>query len=237
MKSIRKSALVLGLLVALLCGCGGGGGGDDAPGQDSTDTFALWSAYANFVQRSATDTASIGGNHGAVPVTGSASVTTGKLTSTSFEGNTAYGQTTVVAGTLTANGQTLPLASTSDDLYDASYRRLGAASSGAYDVVTAFTPFPATAKVGDTGRLYTANRYTDTSKGTLLGTTVVDWSLLADTPSTALLVVVRNDRDAAEQLIYNYRTTLRLAAGGQLTRLSETSANLTNGLTLTFTYR
>jgi hypothetical protein len=68
-----------------------------------------------------------------------------------------------------------------------SFKYLGTIEdNGDYTVAANHAALPATAKVGDSGNLFTSTTYADNSKAAKRGTTVATWDLQADTANTAL---------------------------------------------------
>lgn len=219
-------------VLALLAACGGGGGGSSGP-VTSTETFQMRTAYVSYIQDSRSLPFTVAGSVSGTTVTGSGTTTQGSMFSTTFEGQAAQAKTTTATGTLTANGQNLPLASTATTYVDSNYNPLGF-NSTEYEVVTSSTPIPASAKVGDTGTWYSANRYTSSSKASRTGTETATFVLEPDTASTALLKIIQVQKDTSNTVTSTSTTTFRMTPAGGLTRLSETLLQGNTSLTATY---
>jgi hypothetical protein len=221
--------------VALLTACGGGGGGDGGTPAPvaSADTFPLTTVYANTLQ-SSSNTYSISGVVNGVAVTGSGTVTRGALSSGTFEGSSAQQRTTTSTGSIVANGQTIPLNTSSIGWFDSNYLPLGSSGGEEYVVVVGSAVIPATVRVSDTATVYTANRYSDSSKTVLLGTDTVSYVVEADTATTALLTLISTERDTSNTLTSTSAQQVRITPSGTFTRIKETLLEGSN--TLTFTY-
>ena len=172
---LRKTKLVVAAVVAaLLMACGGGGGGGSTGPVASTATFPLLTVLANTLQASS-NTYSISGTINGVAITGSGTATRGALSSGTFEGSSAQQRTTTATGSVVANGQTIPLNSSSIDWYNSNYSPLGSSGGEDYVVVVGTAVIPATVRVSDTATVYTANRYSNSSKTLLRGTETVSY--------------------------------------------------------------
>lgn len=233
------------VLVSSLIACGGGSGGSSSPSGPvvSNETFQVKTAYNNSLLDTGTTSFRASGNYvtggNTYPVTGSGSTTLGALTSSSFQGTPGYSKTSVITGSVTINGQTRPLASTSTQYVDLNYNPLGN-SGDEFTEVTTSNPVPVTAKVNDTGNWYQANRYTNSSKNTLLGTRSVSFALLPDTATTAILTIITIDKNTQGTTTSTYTTKSRITPAGVMTRLSEqgveNTTNPTGVLTLDISF-
>jgi hypothetical protein len=217
--------------VALLSACGGGGG-SSAP-VTSTDTFQLRTAYVSYINGSGSWPFSISGTVSGVNVAGSGTETAGSVSSTSFEGQAAQAKTSTATGSFTVNGQNFPLAATSTAYVSSNYDPLGF-NGTKYEVVSSSVPIPATARVNDTGTWYSSVRYTSSSKTTRAGTATATFVLEPDTSSTALLKIIRIEKDTANTVTSTSTITFRMTPAGALTRISEIDLQGTTTLTLTY---
>ena len=236
------------LVTATLAACGGGSGGGNSSSTPSgpvvsNETFQVRTAYNNNLIDTGTVSFKASGNYvtggNSYPVTGSGSTTFGALTSSSFGGVPGYSKTTVTTGSVTVNGSTSSLASTGTQYVDLNYVPLGNSGSE-YVVVTSANPVPVTAKVNDTGNWYSANRYTNSSKTTLLGTRSVSFALLPDTASTAIMTIITTDKNTQGTTTSTYTTRSKITPAGVMTRISEqgveNTSNPTGVLTLDVTF-
>ena len=216
------------------CGGGGGGGGASSPSGPvaSTSVFQIRAENANaYVQGSYSFT--ISGTISGYALSGGGTITDGPVTSGTFEGVTALQQTSTVAGTVIANGNSIPLSSTSTSYIDSNYLPLGGV--GSEYVVYGAVNIPVTALVNDTGVAYTASRYTNSSKSTLVGTATVTYVLQPDTASTAIFVVTSVSKDTSGVITSTETSRTRITPTGGFTRLNSTAV-YPNGNTFVFNY-
>lgn len=219
---------------AFLVACGGGGGGSGgspapAPGPvKSTETFQLKTAYNNYLLESGsqafTATGALVQSGTSYPITGSGRTTWGTLVSSTWESAFAYSKTTTVTGSVTVNGNTVSLASSSGTYVDANYNPLGNTGSEYVDV-TSYNAIPVTAKVDYSASWYEANRYTTSSKTSKLGTRSTSITLEPDTANTAILLFIATDKDNAGSTKSVSTVKFRMTPAGVLTRLSETEVS------------
>lgn len=218
------------LLVA--CGGGGGGGGSSSGGASgpvkSTDTFQLQTAYNNYLLDSGSQTFTATGtlvqSGSSYPITGSGRTTWGTLVSSSWESAFAYSKASTVTGSATVNGNTVSLAGTSSTYVDANYNPLGNTGNEYVDVIS-YNTIPVTAKVDYSASWYEANRYTNSSKTSKLGTRSTSITLEPDTANTAILLFIATDRDNAGSTKSVSTVKFRMTPAGVLTRLSETEVS------------
>jgi hypothetical protein len=230
MKSIT-SLITAGALLAL-AGCGGGGGSSSPTA--STDTYQLRAAYVNYLTDTRSAPFTVSGTVNSVNVTGSGSATQGALSSTTFENQSALQKVSVTTGTLNANGQTLPLSSSSTTYVDSNYNPLGFNGTD-YEVISGAVTIPSTARVNDTGVWYSSIRYATSAKSIRRGTASVSYVLEPDTSSTALLKIIRIEKDTSGGTSSTSTINFRMTPSGGLTRLSE-STLIPGGTALTISY-
>jgi hypothetical protein len=183
-------------------------------------TYQLWNAFVNSTNEAVSREFTANGTISGLPVTASGSVAGAPLRAGSFEGRPALIKDTATAGTVTINGQTLPLAGVTSAFLTSDYLPLGMAD-GEYDVVTGTPSFPQVAKVGDTGVLFTYARYMDSSKAISLGTAATSYALLAGSDVDALLKVTVTERRADGSVESTSTRTYSLRPDGVMTPLSE----------------
>jgi hypothetical protein len=236
---LKKLRLILvASTVASLLGCGGGGGGGTPAATvpvASTTTFQIRLANANATQQTSTLPFTVAGTINGVAVIGSGSVTRGNITSTAFETQTALQKVITTSGTYTKNGTTVPLSTVSTSYTDANYLPLGSYSDAEYAVVQGTANIPVTAQINDTGIVYTAIRYTNSSKTSTIGTMTATFTLLPDTANTALLRVIRVYKDNGSIVTKTTTSLTRLTPAGTSTYVSDSSTD-SNGNNLTLTY-
>jgi len=217
---------------ALLVACGGGGGSGGSA--SSTETFQLRTAYVSYTNSTGSWPFTVTGSTSGVNVTGSGTTTAGSISGTTFEGQAAQAKTTTITGTINANGRSVPLATTGTSYVSSNYDLLGNSSATSYEVVSSSIPIPATARINDTGTWYSSTRYTDQSKTTRRGTATATFVLEPDTASTALLKIIRIEKDTANTVTSTSTIAFRITPAGALTRLSETNVQGTATLTTTY---
>jgi hypothetical protein len=222
------------LLVISITGCGGGGGGNDNSGPvASAETFQLRTAYNNTISTSSSDQYTISGTSSGISLSGSGTSVQSFLTNSVFEGVSCYKQVTTNTGTTIANNQSFPFADTFTEYYDINNNYIG--SSGfEYTVINDSMILPITAKVNDTGILYSENIYSSNLKSYIIGTYTVSFSLEPDTAFTALLKIVLTERNTANTTMSTSVATLRLTPSGNFTRLSETYVGYGDNLKITY---
>lgn len=227
-----RHLLAVTLTATFIAACGGGGGDSGLP-VVSTDTFQVKTAYINYFNDISSHPFTVSGTTAGFVVTGSGTVTQSPVTNGVFEGAAVLQKTTTVTGSFVANGVPFDLTAADTAFVDANYAAKGWAGEE-YVVVTSATTVPDTAKVNDTGLWHTSNRYADSSKTTLLGTSEVDFALAPDTATTALLRITQTDKDSFGSTVMTATANFRMTPAGGLTRLSETAVEGSTTLTLTY---
>lgn len=231
LKLIKTIAAVGALSLMAACGGGGGGGGAAAP-VASTDTFPLTTILANSLQ-SGSNTFTISGTSSGNAITGSGTATRGSLSAGTFEGVAAQQRTTTVTGSFAINGTSYALNSSSVSWVDSNNMPVGESGGTDYIVVTGGS-IPATVRVNDTGTLYTANRYSNNTKSVLRGTMTVTYVVEPDTATTALLTLIRTEKDNSNTTTSTNSAQVRITPAGALTRIKETSLEGSTSLIITY---
>jgi hypothetical protein len=219
--------------------CGGGGGGSTAPASTapvaSTDTFQLQKAYVNYVTDSSSRSFSISGISSGKSLSGTGRVTSGSLASATFEGQSVLAKTQVVTGTRIEAGTSTPLSSSATTYVDSAYKLVGRTDTE-YMLVTSFSMLSDLSKVNATGSYYSAIRYTNSTKSSVIGTRTATYALEPDTASTALLKFILVDKDSNGNSTSTGTVSFRVTPSGALTPISETSTSTSSGETITITY-
>jgi hypothetical protein len=232
---INKLKLITATAVlALLSACGGGGGGASVP-VASSSAFNLQEAYRSYYATSASYRFNITGTYGVNAISGSGSAVVGSVSSGTFEGQSALQQTTTVTGSFTANNQTIPLAASSISWVDASYMPRGTSGGSEYIVVDGLATIPTSAKINDTGAVFTAKRYTTSAKTTLLGTRTVTYVVEADSGTTALVTLIDVDKNNSGTTTSTSTSQYRVTTNNTFTKIKETAVDNVNGISLTLT--
>jgi hypothetical protein len=186
----------------------------------SSEVYQTRAAWVGTLTETGTRSFSVTGTINGVAVSGSGSATFGGLAGSSFEGRGALAKTTVLTGSILANGQAFPYGGTTISYVDSNYQPLGTVSDE-YWVVVGTPTIPQTARVNDTGILYTYNRYGSSAKTPLRGTVTVSYALQPDTASTALLRIVLTERASDGAVLSTTIQSFRMTPAGALTRLTE----------------
>lgn len=222
--------------VAMLAACGGGGGGGTPAPVASTQTFDLRAAYVALYTTPSSNQFTISGTIEGTSVTGSGTATAGSVSSGTFEGLASLQRSQTISGTLSGNGQTIPLTVTSTDWTDSNYVPRGS-TGDEYEVVSGTPTIPTTARVSDTGMLFTAITYPDSRKLYRTGTVDVSYVVEADTETTANVKLIRTYRDTGSTITDISTATFRIGSTNRFVRLSETLVSPADQTNLTVTYR
>jgi hypothetical protein len=230
----RISAFAAIAAASFLASCGGGDGDNGA----STRTYELHAAWVNYVTDSGTKAFTLTGMSPAIAVgtefTGSGTATFGQLDSATFESQPALTKAIAATGLIYATGHTVPYDSRSRLYFDSNYLPVGAVSTGAYTVVTSAATIPQTAKVDDTGPVYTGTTYADSTKTTIVSTSRGTYAVVADTASTALFIITDTESHPDGWEMSTYKVTFRMTLNGDLTRLTEEYGDWVSWLRLTY---
>jgi hypothetical protein len=199
----------------LFSGCGGGG--------DSGATTTSFPAQAGFRARIAagsTDNFTLSGT-----CTGTATITNGAPTDSTFEGVPGFAATQTATATVNLTNctpETNVISGTS--YYDRSYTPLGSSIPGVE--YAKFQPgpplplLPLAVKVGDTADYATLTTFTDSTKIIVTGQRVLSYVVEADTANTAVVNLVSKGYDMLHQPLFTQQSRYRIAADGTLTVLT-----------------
>jgi hypothetical protein len=226
-------------LAVLMAACGG---------RDSPPT-SMQAAPANFdlqagMAKMVTDGLNANvGLSGMVTVDGVSTAFTGSGTfkrppsvSATFNGTAALSQTTTVAGSITAAGQTSPYSTSVTDYYASSDSAfLGEVSTGEYDVAQAPISFPTMVMGGSSGTLGTLSRYTDSTMSVSLGTVQVSYSVMApaDPGSSIGVAVTSQIYDTQNMLIETDVTNYTMTTSNVISLSGGSAQNQSGTLTIT----
>ncbi|MEI8301675.1 MAG: hypothetical protein WCG13_00165 [Burkholderiales bacterium] len=232
----RRFSLAAALVLTLwLAACGGGGGGSDAgTAPPATTSYATWQGWLNYLQEAGIFRYTITGNVQGTAVNSTGSASIGALQAASFESQPAQRKTSLVSGTLTVGGSTVPYGGTTELYVDAAFMPLGSTGAGEYAVVSGKPNIPTTAQVNESGTLFTLTRYDSSARTTLLGTTTVAWAVLPDSADTALFRITSTAANADGSPPSVTVETYRMSTAGALTRLTEEYRDSSAQLTLTW---
>ena len=197
---------LLVLLALTLSACGGGGGGDSGSSAPPPATIAdpnltvpFQTAMANLVNNGINKTFTVTGfvdnstgNNPMprIPITGFGTLTVGTPVSATFNGGSVLKVTEVVTGSATANGQTTPIAATTNVFYNTGNYTVAGSTAG--NVTTLYAPYtnPVTVKAGNTGTLGSG------STGGLFATTSTTAYVVAgDSVSSLHITIIETQKE------------------------------------------
>lgn len=228
----RLKLFLISSVLSILAACGGGGGGS-AGAISSTEIFQLRTAYVNYFNASNSLPYTMSGTSSGYAVTGSGILTESSPVNGTFESTAALQKNIANTYTFTVNGVTSSTANSSSSYVDSNYNPLGH-SGTEYTVITGNVTIPMTARVGDSGTWSTENRYGNSSKNTLLGTTTTTYVLEPDTASTALLKIIDTEKNISGTTTSTTVETYRITPAGNITHVSATVSKSPTYLTFTF---
>jgi hypothetical protein len=226
-----KFLALLSSLVLVACG-GGGGGGSNGP-VTSTETFQVKAAYVNYLNKTGSFPFTLSGTSSGVNVTGSGTLTLSTPTNSSFESAPVLQKNTATTFTIIANGVSANDGSASSSYVDSNYQPKGSSGTD-YAVVTSNIAIPVTGRVGDSGTWSTENRYANSTKTSLLGTTTTSYVLEADTATTALLKIISEEKNNSGTTTFTSIEAYRITPAGAITAVSATASASPTFLTFTF---
>jgi hypothetical protein len=189
MKAAIKYAVAASAL-AFITACVGGSGSATV----QVPTFALQTIYEKYLGASYSYSEVSSGTISSVTAAGYYGVrSTVAIASATFENSASLVVTETRTGTNNTGGKVSHTASELKYYYNLSKQRIGftqrdvgASTFNNYGVIQgAATGFPASAKIGDSGNLYTMKIYSDATKTTLGATQNVAWALKAGQGSAA----------------------------------------------------
>lgn len=233
MKILRLISVTALVFLVSACGGGGGGGGGSNGPVTSTETFQVKAAYVNYLNKTGSFPFTLSGTSSGTNVTGSGTLTLSTPSNGTFESISVLQKNSAATFTIIANGVSANDGSASSTYVDSNYQPKG--SSGTeYAVVTSNIAIPVTGRVGDSGTWSIENRYTNSTKTSLLGTTTTSYVLEADTASTALLKIIDEEKNNAGTTTSTMIETYRITPAGAITAVSATASASPTFLTFTF---
>jgi hypothetical protein len=182
----------------------------------SVASFALQRAYQARVAAGASDTLTVSGT-----CSGSSTIVLGTPQAVTFEGAAALRTTQTNTLTLT---NCAPSTLVINELFylDASSTPLGASQVGLdyAKFSTAPTPWPVSAKVGDSGTIANFTTYSSDTKAVTTGRRVMTYVVEADSSTTAIVNVISKSYDTSDQLLLNQQVRYRIDSAGTLELVS-----------------
>jgi hypothetical protein len=244
MKNFKGLACSIFALVLSACGgSGGGGGGSSTPAVviDPNLTVPIKTAVANLVNNGINQNFTVTGwvNNSTLanpvpntPITGSGTLTIGPPISATFNGASVLESTEVIIGSASANGQSIPVAATSNIFYNPSnYTKVGSVTNGVTTFISPYT-YPTSVKAGSTGTL---------GSGTSsLSTILTSYTVASDTASSLLVTLVSTkNTGVGYTATVQDQTVYRITTSGAISLVSENVQQSLNGSvyqSLTFTF-
>ena len=213
---LKPRFVYVSFAVAALSLSGCGGGGSDSGTTTAATSFPLQAGYKLRISAGAADNFSISGT-----CTGTANITTGAATTSTFEGVVGYAAPQTVTINLT-NCTPASNAITGTSYYDSNYAPLGSIipSVEYAKFLTQPPAIPASVKVGDTAVYATLTTYTNSAKTTSTGQRILSYVIESDTSVSAIANLISKQYNLASQLLFTQQTKYRLTADGSLTIIS-----------------
>lgn len=243
----------IGVLLVTACG-GGDGGGDSPTTAPAPMEFQVRTAYLNKLTMSSGAkkfrlTGSTVERGFTESILGDGTEDVGIATAATLGSMPTQKITTIIRGSATVANRNVSLDSVKEMHLDSNNNPIALISTEYNDengylylLTTSTTPIPQTARVNDSGNLYTANRYrTNTSTGsTLAGSYIASYSIQEDTAATALFVLIGTLKDAAGKTLMTETERYRMTQSGSIAKISKTvvmhSSNFTVVTTLNISY-
>jgi hypothetical protein len=220
---MNKKAAIAAAMVALLSACGGGGGGD-GPAPPPEAAFNLDAAFANtLTQGISFPNLRASWNNVSFQLSISSTPTSDGM----FLSHTYH--RAIQSSTVAINGQAGPVASSTLYFTLSPVTLVGGMDSAGLTLFTPQASLPTAASVGSSGPYTRADTYVSDSNRTLLGQTVMSWSLEPDSTTTAWACLVYSGMDGFQF----EKDCYRIDAAGTIFNAKATM-NLTDGTTLSF---
>jgi hypothetical protein len=224
----------------LIPACGGGNNTAAPMPPPPPANYDLHAGMAKMVANGLSSNVALSGtvtvNGVSTAFTGSGTFKRPPAVSATFNGTAALSQTTTVAGSVTAAGQTKAYSTSVTDYYASSDSAfLGEVSASEYDVAQAPILFPTTVVGGSSGTLGTLNRYTDSTMSVSLGTAQVSYFLLTpvDPGSPIGIEVTTKIYDAQNTLIETDVTDYTMTTSNVVSLSGATAQNQSGTLKVT----
>ena len=227
----------LAVCFAFLTSCGGS---SPTSMLQQPSNYDLQAGMAEMVTNGLSSNVALSGsvtvNGSSTAFTGSGTFTRPAAVSVTFNGTAAMSQTTTIAGSITAAGQTSPYSTTVTDYYASSDSAfLGEVSASEYDVAQAPITFPTMILGGSSGTLGTLSRYNDSTMSVSLGTAQVSYSTRTpvDLGSPIGIVVTTKIFDTQNTLIETDVTNYTMTSSDVVSLAGATAQNPSGMLTVT----
>jgi len=219
---MNKKVSLAVAVAALLSACGGGGGGDGSPPPPDL-TFNLDAAFANTLTQGISFPNLRASYNG---VSFQLSISSTPTSDGVFLSQTYH--RAIESSTVAINGQAGPVVSATLYFTLSPVTLVGGMDDAGLTIFTPQASLPTAAHVGSSGPYTRADTYVSESNRTLLGQTVMSWSLEPDTATTAWACLVYSGMDGfqfekdcyridAAGTIFNAKATMNLTDGTRLT--------------------
>lgn len=197
----------------------------------SISSMDLRTAWASRVKTGFSKTFSISGTCSGTAVLSDS----GAKTATTFENTSSY--SAVSTATINFSNCT-PATSTATvtDYYDANGIPLGGQSASGYYVYTLSNSIPATVKLGETGKIGTKTKYSDSSKSTLVETSEDWYAIEPDTNSTVIFNIISKTYNPAGVLTSTEQNRYRMSSSSSMNLISM-DLQFSNGSTTHLIFR
>jgi len=176
------------------------------------------------------------GSAGTFPLTGTGVFTPTNISSGLFEENATKKRSVTINFRLTVNGNITDKSESIIYLMDKDSLPVAEIGSAEYVVVRGPSNTPTTVRVGDSGQVYVADRYSDSSKKTRLGTRTQTYSVEADTANTAFVTFTNTSTDLSGKVTKVDSSVFRITSSGTFSRVKQTSRDYLLDSDITITY-
>jgi hypothetical protein len=234
MHGASRTYLAVG--IAILVSACGGGNSPSASMQPPSANYDLQAGIAKMMTDGLSSNVALSGtviaNGVSTTFTGSGTFTRPPALSATFNAIAAMSQTTTVAGSITAAGQSSPYSTSVTDYYAASDGAfLGEVSAAEYDVAQAPILFPMMILGGSAGTLGTLSRYTDSSMSVSLGTAQVSYSTLTPVdPGSPIGIVLTTQISNSQSTLIETDVTNYTMTSSDVVSLAGASAQNQSGM-------
>lgn len=212
-----------------VAGCNGGGGGGDSQAPAATvssASFPLAKANADYLTNGARYTLAVSGKSGIFNLSGSLAYTAGNAAPSTLNGASTLSVSASMTGLInSSNGSSSQVANTAIAHYNPSNYMLIAVDGGnsTSEVVTSgFAALPTSVKVGDTGRIGTADKYSDNTLRTKTATCVVSFVIEPRNESSVTVNHIDECKGVTSSGDVTGQTRYSLDATGKMALLSMT---------------
>lgn len=223
---MKRLAIMVSSSVLIACG----GGGSSTPATTFPAQAALAQLYSTGFDKTVTVSglATAGGSQ--FPITGALQLTQSAASApVTFNGLQALQYTFEIAGTLTINGLSAPLASVAQGYINRDYQALGTTGDGTYCVTSTPGAYPPAVTIGQTGEVAQFNCFTDSSQTVFIGTETVSYAISAGTTaSNATATISEVAYDLLNQPTSTARTNYLIDTSGGIV-FSSLSLEVTDG--------